>query len=181
MRHVSALDRRVFAHYANNWDELATRVDAPDDEEPAAHEDEPEWAEVGQLSEREAVVRVRLLQRFFRKAVMAAYDSTCCVCGLADERLLIASHIIPWRMAYEHRANPRNGLALCAIHDRAFDAGLMTVTPEFTVRLSPQLTDRSPVARTAFHELGGSKITQPSRFAPLPDFLAYHRDTVFRS
>ncbi len=41
--------------------------------------------------EREALVRVRVNQQFFRAAVLSAYDFRCCVTGLDVKELLIAS------------------------------------------------------------------------------------------
>ena len=68
---------------------------------------------------REAIVEVRRNQYVFRKAILSSYDSTCCVSGLKDERLLIASHIVPWAEDKKNRLNPENGLCLSALHDRA--------------------------------------------------------------
>ncbi len=67
----------------------------------------------------------------------------CCITGLAIPQLLNASHIVPWSFDVKNRTNPRNGLCLNAIHDRAFDCGLLTVTPDLTVRLSPSLKGRA--------------------------------------
>jgi len=50
--------------------------------------------------------------------------------------LLIASHIIPWARDDKNRMNPANGLCLNALHDKAFDKGLITITPDFVVRIS---------------------------------------------
>jgi len=73
--------------------------------------------------ERERMVRTRVNQHFFRTAVLSAYDFKCCVTGLDVPELLIASHIIPWAKDAKQRMNPRNGLCLNALHDRAFDRG----------------------------------------------------------
>lgn len=84
---------------------------------------------------REAIVRTRINQGFFRAAVLAAYGSRCCITGLSLPILLNASHIVPWSVDEKNRTNPRNGLCLNAIHDRAFDCGLLTVTPDLKVKL----------------------------------------------
>ena len=76
-----------------------------------------------QGKEREAIVRVRINQNFFRTAVLAAYDSKCCITDLAIPELLNASHIKPWAKDTLNRVNPRNGLCLNVLHDRAFDRG----------------------------------------------------------
>jgi len=38
-----------------------------------------------------------------------------------------ASHIVPWAEDERNRLNPRNGLCLNALHDRAFDRHLMWI------------------------------------------------------
>jgi len=114
---------------------------------------------------REAVVRTRVNQGFFRAAILAAYDRRCCITGLAIPELLNASHIVPWSADLKNRTNPRNGLCLSATHDRAFDCGLLTVTPDFRVKLSPQvrkyLADES--TRELIGRYDGASIMLPSR------------------
>src|SRR6266853_5394924 len=46
--------------------------------------------------EREAIVRLRVNQSFFRRRVLSAYQFRCCVTGLSVRSLLVASHIVPW-------------------------------------------------------------------------------------
>lgn len=47
-------------------------------------------------TERDALVRTRRVQSFFRAAVLASYRGRCALTGLAIPELLNASHIIPW-------------------------------------------------------------------------------------
>jgi len=42
------------------------------------------------------------------------------ISDIANVELLNASHIIPWRVDSTNRLNPRNGICLNALHDRAF-------------------------------------------------------------
>jgi putative restriction endonuclease len=93
--------------------------------------------------EREAIVRVRVNQSFFRRRIVSAYEFRCCVTGLAVPELLVASHIVPWAQDTANRLNPRNGLCLNALHDRAFDRGLMVVDDTMHVRFSPRLREKS--------------------------------------
>jgi putative restriction endonuclease len=86
---------------------------------------------------------VRVNQQFFRAVVLAAYDGKGCVTGLAVPELLVASHIVSWAEDPKQRMNPRNGLCLNALHDRASDRRLM-FDADLKVRLSP------------FHPFGGS-------------------------
>ena len=89
--------------------------------------------------EREAIVRLRVNQGFFRKRVLSAYEFRCCVTGLSTTELLVASHIVPWSEDVANRLNPKNGLCLNALHDRAFDRHLMWINSDYTVRFAPSL------------------------------------------
>lgn len=93
--------------------------------EQMAEVDENELLPLG--LEREAMVRLRVNQWFFRRRVLAAYNYRCCITGLSVPELLVASHVIPWRDDAANRLNVRNGLCLNALHDHAFDRGLMWV------------------------------------------------------
>lgn len=131
--------------------------------------------------ERVAFTPTRVGQDFFRRAVLSAYDEKCCITGLGVPELLVASHIVPWRSDRKNRLNPRNGLALSALHDRAFDLGLITLNPNLTVRVSPRYVDLDDGCfTTAIQSFAGKKIATPDKFGPDPEFLAYHRDFVFQ-
>jgi putative restriction endonuclease len=127
--------------------------------------------------EREAIVRLRVNQSFFRRRVLSAYNHRCCITGLAVPALLTASHIIPWATDTENRLNPRNGLCLNTLHDRAFDRGLLWVDDDFSVRFSAKLRNGS------MGELGdaewfcafeGQSLRFPNQFRPDPALLRLH-------
>ena len=127
------------------------------------------------------MVRTRRVQSFFRAAVLASYEHRCALSDIAIPGLLNASHIIPWQASVERRADPRNGIALNALYDRAFDRGLITFDDDLRVVISPQLRDSdAPVLqRRAFLEAEGKQLRQPIRFAPDPSALIYHRARIF--
>ena len=127
------------------------------------------------------IVKQRRGQRFFRASVMASYNSTCCISGLSDPRLLIASHIVPWRDDEQARLDPRNGLCLSSLHDRLFDSGIITVTPEYRICVSPNYirTRTDDFSVHHIHSLDGEHIALPQKFAPLALYLDYHNHNVF--
>ena len=142
-------------------------------------EDETEVFPEGKT--REAMIRTRVNQGFFRAAVLAAYGSSCCITGCSVSELLNASHIMPWAVDVKNRTNPRNGLCLNAIHDRAFDCGLLTVTPDLKVKISTKVT-RKPSdvgTRELLLRYEDAAISLPRRFAPDPEFLKYHNEQIF--
>lgn len=128
--------------------------------------------------ERERVVKQRVNQQFFRCAVLSAYDGRCCVTGIALPTLLVASHIMPWSLDKRNRLNPCNGLCLNALHDQAFDKGLMFITEEQKVSFRKDV-----VAEAARPESGldwmlrfeGHRIHPPRKFKPDAALLAKHR------
>jgi hypothetical protein len=125
---------------------------------------------------RRTWAELRVKQHFFRRAVLSSYGMTCCMSGATEPQLLVASHIVPWSEDKANRLNPCNGLCLSAIHDRAFDRGLITVTEDYTVVVSETLLSRSGAfVQGVFAPLAGKRITLPQRFSPDRQFLAWHR------
>jgi putative restriction endonuclease len=184
--HTSKLDAEIWAEFSENWEYLSFEsekllanitgisIESVSDIAPL---DLPEG------KERESIVKTRVNQSFFRKAVLAAYDFQCCITGLSVPELLNASHIIPWSANIENRVNPKNGLCLNAIHDRAFDRGLLTVTPDFRVKISPLV--KNMTSDIAVQELllryDNLEIRLPTRFKPNIEFLDYHSCHIFRA
>lgn len=100
--------------------------------------------------------------------------------GLSESRLLIASHIVPWSVDKANRLNPSNGLCLSAIHDRAFDKGLITLSDDFKIIVSYELRRRDePFISEVLLPLNGCTIEPPERFAPQAEFIAWHREKLF--
>ncbi|MDZ7815533.1 MAG: HNH endonuclease [Planctomycetota bacterium] len=132
-------------------------------------------------TERETISKERLVQRFFRKAVLESYENRCAVTGMRKPELLNAGHIIPWRVSKERRADPTNGIALNALHDRAFDRGLITFDEGLRLVLSPLLGNLAPVEvrKHFFSRFEGREIMKPERFHPDTSALEYHRKNVF--
>ncbi len=75
--------------------------------------------------------------------------------------------------------NPRNGLCLNAIHHRAFDEGLMTITPDMRVRLSSRLAKDDDAIQAFFGRYENQPVRLPRRFLPDPILLKWHSKRVF--
>lgn len=169
---TSKLDRVVWAEFFEDWDSMI--LESEERLSRLRHAELPTVIASDQITSREGKVRLRLKQSFFRQAVLTSYSVSCCITGIQNQELLNASHIVPWSVDERNRLNPRNGLCLNALHDRAFDRGLISLDSQFRVLVS----------RRADHELllkyRGSRIVLPDRFRPDPTFLEYHRDVVFQ-
>jgi len=133
-------------------------------------------------TETSSTVRVRRGQQFFRQAVLTAYGVRCCISGINVPRLLIASHIKPWRDFPQERLEPKNGLCLSTLHDAAFDSGLITLDANLNVVLSQRLKSffTQPTLEQNFGPFEGRSIELPQKLAePDGDFLRYHREQIF--
>jgi predicted restriction endonuclease len=132
-------------------------------------------------TETERAVKVRLGQRFFRDSIMANYRERCCVCGIPIPELLIASHIIPWKDREDLRLNPSNGLCLCALHDKAFDRGLLSIDDDYKVLVSPSIRHYLPqeAVENGLMIYSTRHILLPDRFTPERKFLEIHRNQYF--
>lgn len=141
----------------------------------------PEIVNMPDGKERESLVRTRVNQSFFRRAVLSAYRERCCITGLGAPELLNASHIVPWHKN-RGRLDPSNGLCLNALHDRAFDRGLITVQTDGAVIVSGYLREKAKTCREAAFVIGcdGHTIDAPDKFKPGADFLEYHNKHIFR-
>jgi predicted restriction endonuclease len=186
---ASNLDREVWAEFHADWENLALEcslLNAQLGKEKGAEAvveldaSEQEGLQDFTGETKRVVTEQRIKQHFFRRAVLSSYRGRCCISGLSDTRLLMASHIVPWSSDKANRLNPSNGLCLSAIHDKAFDRGLITFSDNYEVMLSEQLkrNDDAFVAQI-FLPLEGRRIELPEKFIPSIDFLARHRSEIF--
>ena len=183
---ASKLDEVVWNEFNNNWDDLAfesekilTSFEGEDilKRVPITEEDFCFTEGV----EKERLVKTRVNQNFFRQTVLSAHNFSCCITGIDIPELLIASHIIPWSKAVKDRLNPRNGLCLNALHDKAFDKGLMTVTTDFKIKISPKILAKPGVPIEKWiSSFEGKNIIIPERFVPTVQILEYHNKNIFQ-
>ena len=186
LRGTSANDRAMWEEMQGDWGHFAIESEQAVREvvaiaglnEEAREGDTPERFGENRASER----TVRLGQDFFRAAVLSAYNERCCITGLSLPSLLIASHIIPWSHDRTNRVNPRNGLLLSALHDKAFDSGLITIRDDMTVQVSRKYSTRNDTFLSeSIEHYDGKPITLPEKFTPGREFLSYHREYVFEN
>lgn len=126
-------------------------------------------------TEREVTVRQRVGQSLFREGLMALWGGRCAITGLDVPELLRASHAKPWADSNDfERLDVFNGLLLAAHWDAAFDAGLVTVSPDGVVVGSPKLSD---AARSLLRLSGTLRLKLRPEHEP---YMAWHRERVFR-
>lgn len=184
---ASTLDRAVWDEFNADWERLAMecqllrqRLDHSIEESFESEGGEAQLPEDFTGETRRVLTAQRIKQHFFRRAVLSSYRGRCCMSGLSETRLLIASHIVPWSSDKANRLNPRNGLCLSAIHDRAFDKGLISLTDDGRILLSEEFRKQDDVfVKNTFLPLENKLIEMPERFNPDRTFLQYHRTSIF--
>ncbi|MFU8691626.1 HNH endonuclease [Rossellomorea sp. FS2] len=96
-------------------------------------------------TEKESIVKARLGQSIFKKTLLAV-EKKCRLCGVSDERLLVASHIKPWSQSnHNERLDVNNGLLLCPNHDALFDRGYISFCADGAILISDSLEDETRV------------------------------------
>jgi putative restriction endonuclease len=185
---VSKLDRVIWSEYMNNWDELfiesetllAQRKNTTIEQLNPIELVEPENT-FGREATRQVVIR--LDQTVFRKMVLSNFADICCITGINQTELLVASHIIPWSVDAGNRLNPRNGLALNTLHDKAFDRGLITITEDLKIKVSSVLMNKANIEsiKENFIAYDGKSLIEPKKFFPDVRFLKIHNNDCFKA
>lgn len=177
--HVAKLDVEVWNEFFNNWEDLAfesqnllAKFENKDVETLVQEEDGDATFPEGKDSAR--TVKTRVNQSFFRRMILTSYNEVCCITGISNVELLVASHIMPWASDEKNRLNPMNGLCLNALHDRAFDKGLISIDERYNVIVSKK------VKHKLILEYDKKPITLPKRFIPAQQFLDFHRNNIFQ-
>jgi len=183
----SKLDEQIWDEFNGNWEKLAFESEvliAKFSNQSVNYFNETDSTSNVILEgiEKETLIKRRVNQSFFRSTILSSYYSKCCITGLSIPDLLIASHIVPWSVDKENRINPRNGLLLNSLHDKAFDNGYLTVTTEYKVKVSHALVDLKHEAAVIdlllpYNDL---KISLPDKFLPSKEFLDYHHSSIFK-
>jgi putative restriction endonuclease len=141
-----------------------------------SHNAEEERSAYGQ----ERIIRPRLGQSAFRLLVTDAYMRRCAITGEKTLVTLEAAHIVPYAMEQTH--DVKNGLLLRADFHRLFDVGLVGISPELKIRISPKIREDWFNGK-AYYRLDGHPMTvipenrdaQPDR-----DRLKWHMENVYQ-
>ncbi|WP_159013561.1 HNH endonuclease [Acidisoma sp. S159] len=129
-------------------------------------------------TEAEKLVVQRIGQDVFRDTLLTYWSGRCAVTGVAEPRLLRASHIKPWAKCETDadRLDVYNGLLLSAHIDAAFDAGLVSFNDTGGMIISSQFAEADRKALGIHSGLALHRISQRH----LPN-LAWHRKSLLGS
>ena len=128
----------------------------------------PSTVETGDMT---AVIRQRRGQAALRRLTIRNYECRCAVCDVADERLLRASHVIPWSEREETRGELKNIICLCTFHDVLFEHGFWSLDG----RLKPILRAGATSATVRALLSGSLAFRKPRTYAPNTAYLEHHR------
>ena len=126
------------------------------------------------------LVKPRLGQGAFRVLVTDAYARRCALTGESTLPVLEAAHILPFAEGGPHDVS--NGLFLRSDFHKLFDLGMVTVTPDFRVEVSPRIREDWFNGK-AYYRLHGLPLTNlPAAAADRPDLthLRWHNDNRFQ-
>lgn len=180
---ISKLDEIVWNEYMQDWEEqffegeklLAKKKHTTIEK---LYEMDLDNLPVSEGKERERSIMVRVNQIEFRKIVLTNFNNKCCITGLNITELLVASHIVPWSKDKKNRLSPKNGLALNALHDKAFDRHLITVTEDLKIKISARFYKHKEILsiKQNFIDYDGQSLIAPKKFYPDAEFLRMHNE-----
>jgi putative restriction endonuclease len=183
LSNTSKLDQQVWHEFMQNWDEEFIEGEKLLAKKKRTTIEQLNNIDLDNLKdvegkERERIVRVRVNQSLFRKIVLTNFNNRCCITGIDVPELIVASHILPWSLDTGNRLNPKNGLALNTLHDKAFDCGLITITEDLKIKVSPRLLKATDVEsiQQNFIAYDGKPLIEPTKFSPDVAFLKVHND-----
>jgi 5-methylcytosine-specific restriction protein A len=128
------------------------------------------------VTERSGLVNSRVGQGAYRKSILYRWEFKCAVTQFDDPRILIASHIVPWKDATdEQRLDVENGILLSPTYDALFDQHLITFDDQGKISLS------NTIETSAYNKIGVTGNEQlKSISAGMIDYLSEHQ-TKFSS
>jgi putative restriction endonuclease len=182
---TSKMDEAVWHEFNSDWNNLAYESElliSKFTNQPIEKTTEINLEDIPLGKEREAIIKQRVNQSFFRSTVLSSYNLKCCITGLSISDFLVASHIVPWVKDEKNRLNPHNGLCLNSIHDRAFDKGFITITSDYKVKVSERLLEvkNEKSVEDFFLKYENLSIILPDKFIPSKEFLDYHYHNIFK-
>ena len=123
-------------------------------------------------TEKEAIIKSRIGQGAYRNRALELWKC-CSVTGFSKEKILIASHIKPWKLSTnQERIDPYNSLLLVPTLDKLFDCGYIGFENNGKIMLSNKSTPARLEQNTK--ELHLRNVPHETK-----KFLNYHSEYIF--
>jgi putative restriction endonuclease len=113
--------------------------------------------------------------------VTSAYENACAITGDHTLPVLEAAHIKPFSLSGPHAVS--NGLLLRSDLHKLFDAGYMTITPEFHVEVSSRIREEYHNGKE-YYAMHGKKlaiIPASARDRPSKEYLRWHNEEMYKA
>ncbi|MBD5166665.1 MAG: HNH endonuclease [Helicobacter sp.] len=126
--------------------------------------------------EKEKISSARIGQGKYREGLLSECPF-CPITMVSDDRLLIASHIKPWRMSNDfEKTDPKNGFMLTPNIDFLFDRGFISFLDSKQMLLSPW------ISKLTYKNLGlvDSKVYPKLPTEDREKYLQFHREHIFK-
>lgn len=136
-----ALRPDFFVEYIKNLEQLHSFGESKNDleilETLTASPNEINDIQIETVSKKRKIailnVRRKIRDNSFKSRVLTSYTNRCAFCNI-QLKLVDAAHIIP--VQYDGTDETSNGIALCALHHRAYDANLITFNEKYQILFS---------------------------------------------
>lgn len=120
----------------------------------------------------------------WRSAILEAWDRQCAFCSydgqLARASVGIDAAHVRW-FAFDGPDDLDNGLALCSLHHKLFDFGVLGLDDDHRIRVSAAYTSRTPTGQ-ALYDLHGRRLSpRPGTLLPAPVHVRWHSVEVFKA
>lgn len=117
------------------------------------------------------------------RQVLQAWDGSCAFCGfngqIAGSAVGIEAAHVRW-FAFGGPDTLDNGLALCMLHHKLFDRGVLGLDDRSTIRVSAVYSARTDAGRAVYDLHGRVLAPRPGTAVPAPEHVAWHGAEVFR-
>jgi putative restriction endonuclease len=119
----------------------------------------------------------------WRSAVLEAWDRQCAFCGydgqVTGASVAIEAAHVRW-FAFDGPDALDNGLALCALHHKLFDLGVLGLNPGLQVMVSAAFSARTSAGRAIYDLHGHQLAPRPGTALPAPAHVTWHTRQVFK-
>jgi 5-methylcytosine-specific restriction enzyme A len=126
------------------------------------------------VTERKGLVTSRVGQGAYRKSILHRWEYKCAVTNFSNPKILIASHIVPWKYASdEQRLDVDNGILLSPTFDALFDKHFISFENSGQIILTDSISSQN---------YSNLKITGKEKIIGLSDrnknYLEKHRSQI---
>lgn len=179
MGHASKMDKIVWQEWTQNPNLVLDFLSDPlEFKEPEYIERQAKEQLYGFAEGQDRLIqsKQRVGQDIFRDMILSSYRNKCAVTGIEEPKLLTASHIVGWAEDSQCRLDPRNGICLNALHDRAFDRHLISFDKDYRMLVSKKLPEQ---AHEKIIDIPDLELRMPDKFLPSQEFLERHQQKFF--